>query len=750
MKINIPNVRLAMYDLRLPRAVIINRISLIANLNWSLILIVLVGVALRLWLIGVSPLDPRFSNADDGDYYRRALRLAVSGQYLDDTWLIRPPLHVFFFAFWLKCALLLGRPELGILFIKYAQTGLAALTIVLGYATARRIFASEWTGLLFAAFLALWFSFVEQPTVLFSELLYLFLFMLHMWLLARFDSGGRWLDLALAGLTLGAAALTRSPALYSLAFVVLWLFLRPQATGNRQQATGNRAQAAETADTSQQATHTSQVSSLKPRFSVLGSTVLVSVCCLAVVGIWTTRNYIVYDRFIPIDTLGQINLWLDMSSTDLRDQHIHELIALPQADRQAYALAHARAILAQDPFRLIRPMWPTFRHIWKAQFVEDYFFKPSFYTRPLRAGAPLGLAGDLIWLVYVAGGLIGLAAPVHEGWRYRLFILAWIGYSFLTVLIFHVEPRYLLPIWTFVGLYGAWALAHPRRTLADLRARPLNGALAAALVAAFAVLLVTYRDYPTIIATGVARERQMVAGDHAYASGDYTSAERAYRAALAAQPDFVDAQLSLSLALAAQGRRGEAGALLRYGASRRSDLVVGALARDAGDLDAARATMTKIEQTAGEDIQDWALDWLRPPPTNTLALGSGLDLGYIAGFSDGETGPDRSYRWLKGSGRIILPVPGPIQPGAALVFTMTGGRPGATPLDVWIGGRWVGRVPVQGGQWRAYRLALPAELIGQRRIAVSLQAPTFVPTLVSPGSDDARVLSLMISAVRVE
>ena len=235
MKINFPNLRLTICDLRIFPREMVSRRSQIVNLNWPLILIILLGVALRLWLIGVSPLDPRFSNADDGDYYRRALRLAVTGQYLDDTWLIRPPLHVFFFAFWLKCALLLGRPELGVLFIKYAQTGLAALTIVLGYATARRIFASDRTGLLFAAFLALWFSFVEQPTVLFSELLYLFLFMLHMWLLARFDAGGRWYDLALAGLTLGAAALTRSPALYSLAFVVLWLFLRPQVAGRRSQ-----------------------------------------------------------------------------------------------------------------------------------------------------------------------------------------------------------------------------------------------------------------------------------------------------------------------------------------------------------------------------------------------------------------------------------------------------------------------------------------------------------------------------------
>ena len=82
--------RFSIFDFRLPGASFQNPKSKIQN-PW-LLLIVLIGIALRLWLIHVSPLDPRFSNADDGDYYRRALRFAVTGQYIDDAWLIRPPL----------------------------------------------------------------------------------------------------------------------------------------------------------------------------------------------------------------------------------------------------------------------------------------------------------------------------------------------------------------------------------------------------------------------------------------------------------------------------------------------------------------------------------------------------------------------------------------------------------------------------------------------------------------------------------
>jgi hypothetical protein len=137
----------------------------LARINWPLVLLVLAGVALRLWFIGVSPLDPRFSTADDGDYFRRALRFAATGQYIDDSWLIRPPLHVFFFAFWLRIALLFGSPTLGVRLIEFAQVGVGALSIVLAFACAQRLFSSRRAGLCFAAFLALWYCRAAQRPV---------------------------------------------------------------------------------------------------------------------------------------------------------------------------------------------------------------------------------------------------------------------------------------------------------------------------------------------------------------------------------------------------------------------------------------------------------------------------------------------------------------------------------------------------------------------------------------------------------
>jgi hypothetical protein len=272
----------------------------------------------------------------------------------------------------------------------------------------------------------------------------------------------------------------------------------------------------------------------------------------------------------------------------------------------------------------------------------------------------------------------------------------------------------------------------------------------AVIAIAFLGLVFTYRGYPTIIAAGLARERAMVAGERAYAAGDNTAAERSFRAALVAQPDFVDAQVDLALALAAQGRIDEAAAIVANGGSRRADLLGGVLALRMGDSDAARSKVTRIEASAGESIQAWVLEWLRPPATASLHLGDQRDMGYIAGFSRPEEDAGGSFRWLGENGRIIQPLPEPLAASATVALRISGGRVGATPLELRIGDGPVWRVPVAGGQWRVYHLPIPPTLAGQRRLAIELRAPPFVPAFVDPASEDLRVLSVRVSDVWVE
>ncbi len=689
----------------------------------ALILIILLGFALRAWLISINTFDPRFSDADDGDYYRRALRFAVTGAYVDDAWLIRPPLHVFLFAGMLKLALLLGNPLLGVPLIQWAQVGIALATIPVGYDLAARLFRSRWAGLLFAGFLAVWYPFVEQPTVLFSELLYQSLFLVHFWLLVRYDASGRLRDLIGAGAVLGLAALTRSPALYSLAFVVVWLALRP---ASQQQVSG--------------IWHWLKA---RPWWAIARSAAVVVLACLAIVLPWTARNYLVYGKLIPVDTLGQINIWLDFDRVELRTAHIEELRQLPQAERAEYAVARAREILTEDPLRPFRNVWPTFRHVWKAQFVEDAFVKQSFFGRQLRPVLPLGLAGDLIWLVLTGAGLVALVGRPREGWHNRAFVLLWLGYALFTVVIFHVEPRYLLPIWLLVALYGAGALARWRE-----RARP--SVLQWAVLAAYVVLLVSYRNYPQILATGLGREQAMRTAERAYHAGDYATAERAYARASELQPIFVDAKVGQALSLGALGRPADGLALLDPGASRQAGAVAGVLARATGDAGAASELLARAETVAGESIQQWLLRWWVATPRQSVGVGDVADLGYIAGFSGAEQDTNGPFRWLEGAGDVVLPLTSPLRIDSAVVVRLSNPRPEPVSVTVRINGAAPLTVTVAPGGWRLYHLPVPPAGVGAERLHLHLSAPTFIPAALAPDTTDARALSVMVSQVAVQ
>src|SRR3712207_4857539 len=305
---------------------------------------------------------------------------------------------------------------------------------------------------------------------------------------------------------------------------------------------------------------------------------------------------------------------------------------MPQADRQAYASGEARKILAAEPLRLFKNMWPSFRHIWKAQYVEDYFVKRSFFSRPLDRAAPLGLPSDVLWVVFTFAGLASILHPATDR-PFKIVTSLWLIYSITTVLIFHVEPRYLLPIWFLLGLYGSALLANPRAFF-RLRSHVLRGALIGAAVLVLAYLFVDYRDYPTTLRRGFARETAMRRGDAAYARGEYQVAEELYREALRIDPGFAEAEVALGLSLGAQGEPAEGITLVPPARSRRNELVAGMLRRAIGDQEGATRLLESLETRAAEDIQAWSLRTTRPEARSSLILGEdGLDLGYIRGFS---------------------------------------------------------------------------------------------------------------------
>jgi 4-amino-4-deoxy-L-arabinose transferase-like glycosyltransferase len=725
-------------------------------------IVLLIGLALRLWFISVNVIDPRFSAADDGDYYQRALRFAATGQYTDDSWLIRPPLHVFMFAGLLRLSIELGDPALGIPLIRAVHVILSLLTIIIGFDLGRRLFNRQ-AGYMLAAIMAIWFPLVELPALILSEPLFFYLLFIHLWLLVCWRDAHRngrpraWLWLLAAGFVLGLDALARSPALYgsvfSMAFIALTIISerlpRPGITG----LLGDF------------------FAGLRRRWrSVGGGIVLFVLAFVCAVGPWTARNYGVYQRFILVDTLGPVNLWLSLTPGKNEGAGEGEgksiLADIPQAERQEFVSQEISRIVSEDPGRLVRNFWPHFQHIWKAQFLEDFVVKVSFFTRPLRDIWPLGLLGDGIWFGFVSASMLALTAPLREG-PFRLVAFGWIGYSALTVMLLHVEPRYLLPIWMMMAIYGAATLAGGWNWFVERRGRPaghvrlnryvrsFSGILGIGLLLGFWSLFFSYRNYPAIIADGIDREWRRAAAMQAYARGDLLTAEAELEAMVERHPRFVDGRVDLARILMAQERYDEAWIALGDRHTHRADVIKGAILRAQGKAEAAIAYFTDAEFRAGEDVQQLSLEWLYPAPVNYLVFGDGLDFGYVQGFSFGERLPQGdgsvlSFRWMRETGHLRVPLVEPLREGSVIRLRMAGGMPEGTPVTVRFSNGHQAQFLVTGNRWRVYTLAVPASLAGNQVLDITLRAPTFVPVQRDPNSRDARLLSVAVSQLWVD
>ncbi len=709
-----------------------------------IVLLIVVGLALRLWFLSVNELNPAQSPADDGDYYQRALRFATTGYYIDDFWLIRPPLHVFLFALMLRVSILLGDVP-GLALVRGAQIVLSLLAIPTGYGLARRLFDHR-AGLVFAGILAIWYPLIELPTHLFTEPLFITLLLVHLWLLVYWRDERRWMLLALSGVFLGLCALTRSVAVYGVPFVVLWLVLEA-FKGHFVEALRLRGDV------------------LRVQLPTLGRWVIIfALPCVLTILPWTVRNAIVYQRFILIDTIGTVNLWLHVEKYEnlgYDQTGVEMLREMPQRDRHVFAIEDTRRMFFEDPVGfwglLWRNAWEHFLHIWKGQFVEDFFLKSSFYGRPLREMWIPGMVGEVLWFGFALTGLAALVAPLREG-VFRSVVLCWVGYTMLTVMIFHLEPRYLMPLWLVLALYSAWPLGNMGAFIQSLRQQPTHGVLTLLTMVAFVVLCVTYRHYPETVAAGMQRETSRAAGMRAYAAGEYDEAVAAFERMLEADDHFVSSRAELGMALISDGRYVEAEQLLGQDDVQHMLVGRGMLALARGEDAQAATLLRRAEKKSGNDVQAMTMHWFRPKPLTYLELGSGLDYGYIEGFSLAEqTHPplSRSYRWVQGSGRVVMPLPQALQPGSVVALRMAGGQDD-NARSMWLdfvdmGGNivYTAQMELVPEQWRIYRVAVPDELVGQDDLRLVMRAPVFIPAHYHRGSSDIRPVSLMLNAVWV-
>ena len=328
-------------------------------------------------------------------------------------------------------------------------------------------------GLLAAATAAFYPELVWYSAHYWSETLYLLLLWGAVERTLAADARGSRRVAAVAGLLWGLATLTRELSLYLVPIAALWL-LRP------------RSGAAEEP-------RAFKIQDLTP------AAVLVLASVLTVVP-WTIRNAIVFRAFVPVSTMGGLNLWHGNST--LTHLEIYEVLATKggpvEQDRYCREMAW-RTIAERQPGWALEKIAEQMPEFWKAgsELLDHLVGRQACGPLADAALVRVELVAVLPYLVVLGLFLVGLARVRFSAGAWLLLILL-AAYNAAHVIAF-ATPRFRLPVLPVLFMVAAAFLVGRREGSLLPQTGRRAALLAVLLLAAVATLapgleeLVTWR-----------------------------------------------------------------------------------------------------------------------------------------------------------------------------------------------------------------------------------------------------------------
>jgi Dolichyl-phosphate-mannose-protein mannosyltransferase len=326
--------------------------------------------------------------------------------------------------------------------VQWAQVVLGALLVPAVGRSGLRAFGPR-VGVAAAALTAFYPELLWYPAHFWSETVFLFLLWWAIERTLEADATRSSRTAAVAGLLWGLSALTRELSLYLVPLVVLWL-VRP-AAGTRPAAGSWR------------------------RASALLVALILSIVP------WTVRNAIKFHAFIPVSTLGGLNLWQGNTTlTHVRIYEILDTVGGPiEQDRYCRQMAW-RAIRDRQPWWIFEKLGAEMPEFWKAgsEVIDHLEGREACGPLPPRTSALLELAFVGPYLVLLGFFLVGLARlrPSSGGW----LLLALLGAYNLAHVVAYATTRFRVPVLPIVFMVAAAAaVGGGERGLAPLRGRRL-------------------------------------------------------------------------------------------------------------------------------------------------------------------------------------------------------------------------------------------------------------------------------------
>jgi 4-amino-4-deoxy-L-arabinose transferase-like glycosyltransferase len=368
-----------------------------------------------------------------------------------------------------------------LLAVQLAQCLLSAASCVLLLALGRSWFG-ERAGRLAAWMCAFYPNLVAYSHLLWSETLYVFELLCLLWLL--FGSGPDRLPsprrAALAGVVLGAAALTRGTTVYLVPVLAFWLWLL--ADGSRGWPRRPRA---------------------APGPALARAAVVVGVA-LAAIAPWSVRSSLLHGGFVLIDTNGPYNLWrgnapgallahtlpgVPRYSWPFESLPLHPVASLdgralvesfrrdrPYTDPTDLAIADyasdaAWAAIVADPPRAVRAAWIKLGDMWNpTSFVLRHFELGAYGDVPAAVRLGVSVAVVASYLAVCVLAAIGVGTH-HDDRRVWLVVALVTCFSAISMVAFGLT-RFRLPLMPLLMLLAALPLVRRRERGAPAAVAP--------------------------------------------------------------------------------------------------------------------------------------------------------------------------------------------------------------------------------------------------------------------------------------
>ncbi len=334
--------------------------------------------------------------------------------------------------------------------VLWVQVVLGALLVPVVGRAAAQAFGPR-ASILAAAFTAVYPELVWYPAHFWSETVFLLLLWAAIERALAADAAASWRTAAAAGVLFGLATLTRELALYLVPLVLLWM-VRPWAVGATSVGT--------------------RIVLSRNRLVGAGALLLATVLTIAP---WTIRNAIVFRAFIPVSTMGGLNLW--QGNTTLTHLQIYDVLAgidgAVAQDRYCRRLAW-ETIAARQPAWVFEKLAEQMPEFWKAgSEVLDHLVGRDACgpLAPARLVA-IELVLVLPYLALLALALLGVARLRFTPPAVLLLVLA-AAYNAAHVAAY-ATTRFRLPVLPVLFmLAGALIVGRGDDSLAPLRGRRL-------------------------------------------------------------------------------------------------------------------------------------------------------------------------------------------------------------------------------------------------------------------------------------